>query len=72
MKKNFLGIFLSAAIIGTGILLFSEGKTDLYRLSMKLFQEVFSREDARQVFGVEEEEYVAVFGNSEDEDEVFL
>ena len=70
MKKRSFCIILAGLILCGSIFLFQGAAFGLYRFSMEFFRNLFSVERAREVFCVEEEEYVEVFGESKEE--VFL
>ncbi|MBR4288580.1 MAG: hypothetical protein IKT50_04000 [Clostridia bacterium] len=59
----------TAVIFFVSLLLFSlffhraEGNGHFYRFSMDRMEEFFLSPEAREIFGVEEEEAVAVFGD---------
>ena len=70
MKAISIRAVLTGILLYAAVIILQKSELGLYRFSMDFFKSLFSREEARTVFQVEWEEYVAVFG--EDETEVFL
>lgn len=67
MKKRSFCMILAGLVLCGSIFLFKGTAFGLYRFSMEFFRDLFSLEKAREVFCVEEEEYVEVFGESNEE-----